>query len=273
MKTIWDIAPKGIALLSFAILSLTIVHEWGYFWVIGSNFQTVASAYDYLSNSILWLPQNLLIILAAASLQLLFRMLLRRSQENVSDADFGLSTKRRQKRFGRNKWTAIASLTGSILFAIATYFFAPPDLSIVYFMPLLFGYMILYLIVTQTFEDRLRSYNQKGFIALLVIPVVLIFDFGLGVDEAHLDIAKFNDTYVLTPKTDTRSDATSNDALVQVLRSFDKGLLLRDPRLERVYFLRWDSIKSLSRPSYSEGTVSRGCKRFPTVCGLSTPEP
>jgi hypothetical protein len=69
MKEILDLVPKAIALLSFAVLALTVVHEWGYFWVLGSHFQAVASAYDYFSNSILWLPQNLLLLLLGLGAQ------------------------------------------------------------------------------------------------------------------------------------------------------------------------------------------------------------
>ena len=58
-KDALDNAPKAIAILSFAVLIVTVLHDWGYFWVVGLRFQSVQTAYDHLANSIEWLPYSL----------------------------------------------------------------------------------------------------------------------------------------------------------------------------------------------------------------------
>src|SRR5258708_5901763 len=54
--------PTLIGIASLAILLITISHEWGYFSVVGPHFQAFVTTADYLTNAILWLPQNVLTV-------------------------------------------------------------------------------------------------------------------------------------------------------------------------------------------------------------------
>jgi hypothetical protein len=54
-----DNGSTVVGLLSFAILTLSVFHDWGYFWVVGLRFQSMQTPYDYLANSIEWLPLHL----------------------------------------------------------------------------------------------------------------------------------------------------------------------------------------------------------------------
>jgi hypothetical protein len=58
VKSILDNGPKATALLSFCILMLTVFHDWGYFSIIGVKFQFLQTPYDYIANSITWLPYH-----------------------------------------------------------------------------------------------------------------------------------------------------------------------------------------------------------------------
>jgi hypothetical protein len=51
-----DRFPTIITGSTFFVLVLAVTHEWGYFWVIGTHFQTLMSPSDYLSSGLLWLP-------------------------------------------------------------------------------------------------------------------------------------------------------------------------------------------------------------------------
>jgi hypothetical protein len=44
------------------LLLMSICHEYGYFWSIGSRFQTFLTTTDYLANGVLWLPLALLFL-------------------------------------------------------------------------------------------------------------------------------------------------------------------------------------------------------------------
>lgn len=52
-----------------------------------------------------------------------------------------------------------------------------------------------------------------------------------------------------------------------MLRSFEKGVLMRDVSAERVEFLRWESIGSLSRFAPPPIEPGFGCKWFGMLCG------
>jgi hypothetical protein len=41
---------------TITLLLMSICHEHGYFWSIGSRFQTFLTTSDYLANGVLWLP-------------------------------------------------------------------------------------------------------------------------------------------------------------------------------------------------------------------------
>jgi hypothetical protein len=48
--------PKLAGLVSLGALAISVVHEWGYFQVIGLQYLTIASPLDYLSSTLYWLP-------------------------------------------------------------------------------------------------------------------------------------------------------------------------------------------------------------------------
>ena len=56
MKEFVDAVPKYIGVVSFLVLLVTVVHEYGYFIVLGSHLQAIATTYDYLANALVWLP-------------------------------------------------------------------------------------------------------------------------------------------------------------------------------------------------------------------------
>jgi hypothetical protein len=47
VKGLLERFPTVAAVLSFSVLILTVVHECGYFFVVGAHFQTLVSATDY----------------------------------------------------------------------------------------------------------------------------------------------------------------------------------------------------------------------------------
>lgn len=59
MKSLLENGPKALALMSFSAVVVTMFHDWGYYWIIGSKFQSVRTPYDYIANSIAWLPLSL----------------------------------------------------------------------------------------------------------------------------------------------------------------------------------------------------------------------
>jgi hypothetical protein len=56
MKTFLDNFAAVLGSATIALLLLSVSHEYGYFWIVGSKFQTFLSTTDYFSNAILWVP-------------------------------------------------------------------------------------------------------------------------------------------------------------------------------------------------------------------------
>jgi hypothetical protein len=59
VSSVLENGTKATALLSFAVLMLTVFHDWGYYWVVGPKFQSLQTTYDYIASSITWLPLSL----------------------------------------------------------------------------------------------------------------------------------------------------------------------------------------------------------------------
>src|SRR5262245_58621229 len=116
MRWLLENAAKAIGLLSFSLLALSVVHDWGYFYVVGSRFRTVQTTYDYIANAIDWLPPLLLSAIVAAAIAKLL-------PKNVSDGFEDL----RQRDFAR-RWSrfAAAMLAGALLSLSGMWFLSYP---------------------------------------------------------------------------------------------------------------------------------------------------
>jgi hypothetical protein len=267
MKEFLKIAPSAIALVSFLMLALTVVHEWGYFFVIGSHFQTIASAYDYLSNAIIWLPQNLAIMCVGVVGGFLLGMLGGRSSNEDELGFIARAAKIKRRRRG----IAIGVGVGfalSCVYALVGYFFMPPYLLVSIFATLATTtWMALCEVCERIFGRWFGFENRLVYLAIVVIPFLVFTDFCLGAQEAYDDIRDIASLYFLTLKDDPVSNIISNERPVQILRSFDKGLLVRDAKREKISFVRWETIKFLSHNSFAIGETPLGCERFPGICG------
>src|SRR5262249_38338699 len=58
-------APAALAAATFGALLLSVIYEWGYFAIIGPEFQSFESASDYLANAVLYLPKTLILLVVA----------------------------------------------------------------------------------------------------------------------------------------------------------------------------------------------------------------
>src|SRR5882757_9268597 len=55
MKEFLDHFAAVLGAATIALLLFAVCHEYGYFWVIGSQFQTFVSTTDYFSNASQWI--------------------------------------------------------------------------------------------------------------------------------------------------------------------------------------------------------------------------
>src|SRR5262245_35509562 len=95
MSSILENVGKLAAAISLALVAVSVIYEWGYFHVIGSEFQRFASPADYLSNAIGWLPYLVLSLFGLAffaGIQISFQFMQYRWGKVTTDHDpFNLS--------------------------------------------------------------------------------------------------------------------------------------------------------------------------------------
>ena len=243
MKELLDAAPKAIAVASFVVLLITVVHEYGYFFVVGSHLQAIATTYDYLANALVWLPAAMGAIISLQGIEYAI---------SIKDGAIKL---RSPFYFG---WAAAALglllylLLGGVTAALAVTLFG--------------GFTTIYFL-TRDFKatpERLSNYRLT-LLGIYLVPLA----FGYGVTTAYSDLAKSNDVYAVDQK-----DGQGRPRQLVLLRIFEKGVLVRDLPAERVEFLRWDSINSMSRllrtPRPTTGYL---CSWLNVACGRREAEP
>jgi hypothetical protein len=262
-----DYAPKAVAAFSFALLTLTIVHEWGFFWVIGPYFQSLVSAYDYLSSAVLWLPQNLLIILAIVIIRALAIKLTQGRlgfwpREDGPRAA-GL-TKEDQRKFQR---VALSTIILGAAVAILTFFFLTEYVTLFY----AFAFFNLWFGVFALFHNEQYSLGRTKASLILILPVALVFVFAEGAADAEWAMTSFeNRAYKITYK-----EPANESLFAYVIRTLDKGIIIRDPINNRTEFIRWETIRSVGtfHNVQPNNGISGSCLEFHILCKAPPPNP
>ncbi|MBX9693500.1 MAG: hypothetical protein K2Z81_14015, partial [Cyanobacteria bacterium] len=95
--------------------------------------------------------------------------------------------------------------------------------------------------------------------ALIAAPVLAVAAFVAGQVRGDAALAPGGIPYKLKIKGGEPRNR-------ELLRSFDKGLLVRSPADERVEFIRWDQIEEVTRTSPKERSEPISCQLFNFNC-------
>ena len=201
-----------IGIATVALLLMSLGHEYGYFWIVGSKFQTFLTATDYLSNAVLWLPSVALALYAYI--------------------DWDVVLGQRRYSFG---WREPVAL---LLVAIALWFVMGSSLVPT---PLLFSSPIILLWLL--YGDRLLPSPLETVAHLRQViyaaPVLIIVLFSWGVLQGEGDLQEKSQPFTVKLKG---GKVVARD----ILRTFDKGILMRDAKNNRIVFVRWDEVIQIS---------------------------
>ena len=88
--------------------------------------------------------------------------------------------------------------------------------------------------------------------ALIAMPVLAVLAFVAGQTRASGAIAAVGEPYKVKMKGGEERQRV-------LLRSFDKGLLVRSPTEERVEFIKWDQIEEVTKRSPKDRGESLSC--------------
>jgi hypothetical protein len=265
LKSFLENGPKTTALLSFFVLMLTVFHDWGYFWIIGSKFQSVQTPYDYIANSITWLPLSLaLVALHVGAVGALVNFTIQRptDQHDFQSAPLRIIRAKIKKQFDT---IAIAGTVTTLLMGACSYVYKFPHKELFGSFALMTAYVAIFaaLVPRAAFWDPLK---QDFRLALLIsaVPIIVILSFIGGVGEALYSLSSRQNVYALRQK-----DASYKQ--VSLLRSLDKGVLTYDFGNHQIAFTRWDVLNGIDHAIFPAQHKGSTCDVTEHIC--STPEP
>lgn len=239
MKEVLEHFGAAVTALTIGLLLMSISHEYGYFYVVGRYFQTFLSTTDYFNNAVLWVPAMLVTLYWYVDW----------------DAIAGRSN---LLALGWNKYT-LAWIFFFVALPVIVFFFAPFDFILVF--PALTTLWLMYANRLLPFADtdvpNLRALRK----ILLAAPILAGALFIWGIIHASGDLRSLSNLYSLQTK-----DGGTLQRIA--LRSFDKGLLVRNVVDNRIEFVRWDEIQKIFRIAPPQEEPPLFCSWFGINCKL-----
>lgn len=237
MKSFLDNVAAIIGAATVALLVISVTHEYGYFWVVGSRLQTFVTASDYFSNAIVWLPWLVFIL--------------------YFYVDWDVLMGRRKYGFG---WNWATYLWFAFIFGL-------PILGLLLLDEIwIFGIIIPAILAWLAFfVGRLPYANTESETlklthrAMVITPIVIVLSFGWGITQGQSALKSFDEPYTI--------DMKSGEKIQRImLRTFDKGLLVRDMTENRIEFIKWDDFTKLYRYAPPERKMPMVCIWFGVRC-------
>jgi hypothetical protein len=245
MDTILDKITGLVAAFTVFLVALSVSHEFGYFVHLGVPFfQTFVSATDYLTNAILWAPVGVISAIAWYNLGWLWN-----SPPLPTKGDW-------------RSWRAPAVIIG---LPLLIFIFAPDGIPLLYFSPVLYLWVILFDKFMPGANPKTRLAGELRSLLKIVVPIC-VAAFIIGYDRAGGDLSLKSGPYLLQIK------GHDHVSLRIPLRNFDKGILVKDSNSNRIEFMKWDQVESVSKP-ISGQSRSLGCYLFGFLCPEQPPFP
>jgi hypothetical protein len=222
--------------VTLALLLVSVTHEYGYFWIVGSRFQTFLSTTDYFNNAMLWLPWIFVALYAYV--------------------DWHVLLGKRKYDYGWN-WPTYLWFLFIFGVPIASLFVLDEVAVYVFLVPGFLAWLLLAgpnLPYANAESDDLKLAHR----AMLLTPIVLAISFGWGIIHGQSALKSFDEPYTIELKS-----GSVNRVL---LRTFDKGVLVRDTAEKRVEFVKWDEIVRLYRFAPPERKMPVSCAWFGINC-------
>lgn len=232
MKELLESSATIVAALSTLIVALSVSHEYGYFMMVGSQFQAFVTTSDYLSNAIFWLPVTIIFSYVYLDWRGILAPLVPKKED----------------------WkTWIGPVLFILGFPIFWVFYGSPSFPVVLLAPAIYLWAIL-------FNRWMAKYKESGERVISLLRIVQFgvpvaaFTFTMGVMDGNNDLQRSTDPYIIQIK--------DNDQPISriILRNFERGILVREPPKTRVEFLKWENITSVAR-------ISEPMRNDPLSCG------
>jgi hypothetical protein len=232
MKAFLESFAAILGTLTLSVLLMSISHEYGYFLMMGRHFQTLLATTDYLANGVVWLPLALVIAYGTVDIG-------KRKQEV-----------KKQERDWKNWRTWIWPILVGIAFVISVIItrWPPFALSLYYWMGVV---IFVWVRIWKAFVPSALENNTDDLATVIketvrLVPPFLIALFLLGAADASQDLETVDDPYIFHFK------GSDHPQLRIFLRSFDKGVLVRNVASNRIEFHKWIDVEMLEKQPHGK---------------------
>jgi hypothetical protein len=276
MTDILGSATGVVSIVSSAAFVLSVVYEQAYFSVIGKEFRIIASLTDYFANALDWLPAVLTLLIGYWIFLVLVALMTPKlttpkakavasgaAAATPVDSSQAAPAKETDKSGPEITWGAIVATLIAVGIVMYIYLFSDPASELGFAIVLSF---VIWMFVVAFAVSRGGEFQAwigtmtKVFV--LFVPIVVGGIYGLGLQAAYRDLGSPRETFSLTRK-DAQAQPPEE---VNVLRTFDRGVLLRLPKQQVNQFLRWDEIRSITLPREGHAGKSLACRQLGWPC-------
>ena len=228
---------------TFFLLLLTVAHDWGYFSVLAPALQSLQTPYDYLANSISWLPISIgalsVLVLFSTAVALAFRA--SSSLKYAEELPSGYKERAYAKlaRYGSLAlFVAGGFEISALIFAVSNG--AGHDWQV----GCAVGLLCLYMSITLpfTYNRTTRTLSKMNVFCIWLVPILIDVSFGTGTIDAIFSMKSSSNIYRVETKDPLKPAFDAH-----LLRSIEKGLLLSVENSNQVILLRWDDVKKIER--------------------------
>jgi energy-coupling factor transporter transmembrane protein EcfT len=241
--------PSLIAVATFCALSLVVAQDWGYFGVIGIDFQSFFTTYDYIS--------ELLVSIGPAFVGLMALLAIQAAVFRHANFDTGGSALKSKWGKWFHNWNL--ELIWGFGFGLALLFSDETRRISLYILLSLLWLRIVSYVYGHTAFNAFK--NSPAGLLVVALPALMIAMYGLGRDGAYADLKDTTDQYRLHAKNKEFSQS------VKILRLLDKGAIVLDPETKLVEFHPREDIALLERDAPKWETKSFACRHWGWSCG------
>jgi len=258
MKQIIATITKLTGIVTPVAFVVSVIHDVGYFWVIGWKFQGLAGLTDYLTGILEWLP------VAAAGIGayvLVNLVILNALPETWMKR---MRPAQAQNRSVKKFLKILARGGVFIILGALSYFVTDVNSTWVIGTNVCFIWLMVVNLLAWRI-DLNEKFGQLGSLAFLLGPMIVTSIFVWGMQRAYFDLTPGGEQYTLWHPGEGK-DAANVASQVKVLRIYQNGVLVRSDATAKNQFFRWDQVKLLELHSSDIGDQPLACIQLGWNC-------
>lgn len=252
-----DSLGKAVGLISGFSLLCSIAYDWGFLYALGLSFSDIpTSLADHIRSSLNWLP----LAFAAVSSVFIFELFTRRIEQGMTEEEIIESSPNPKFiRKLRNSPTVLI-VAVAVLILVSYILFGRP-----FWGGLSISLIVLWFCFSYFVNNHPRILQRRSPALRFVIhwlPPVIIWMVFLGYNGATSSIQiKSNPAHKVYLKNNS-----SEPININLIRLFDKGILIKTQKEDSIVFVGWDSVSKIETSYKKEPFKGILCEWFNVFC-------